>query len=83
MKLLPCWRVDVRHKRISGVRGHFRSRPMTWTEARELHAEYASTGTQVSIECIEELAALHRKVIANEYSYEYACEIGRQLGYEV
>ena len=83
MKMFPCWRVDVRHERNSGAIGHFRSRPVTLTEARQIHAQYAATGTPVQIECIDELATLHRQIVAKELNYEQACDIAREIGYDV
>jgi hypothetical protein len=68
---------------MSGVYGHFRSRPITLTEAIRLCAQYEATGTDVKIECIEELATLHRRVIRGDLTFQSACDYARGLGYDV
>lgn len=79
----PCWIVDVRHERNSGALGHFRSRPVTFTEARKLAAEYQATGTPASLRCVEELAQLHRLLIARKLGWREAVHSARALGYDV
>jgi hypothetical protein len=83
VKTLPCWIVDVRHERNSGRLGHFRSRPMSWTDARRLLAQYEATGTPAKLECIEELAALHRLMIQKQLTYNQALREALHLGYEL
>jgi hypothetical protein len=81
--ILPCWVVDVRHERNSGALGHFRSKPLTLTQARRVLREYEQTGTPASIRCIEELAALHRLTIRGELGRHEAVDCARNLGYDV
>ncbi len=75
--------VDIRHERNSGRLGHFRSRVMTFTAARRLLAEYHATGHQGSLECIEDLAALHRAMIRGELAYDEAIDEAEDLGYDM
>lgn len=82
-RLIPCWVVDVRHERESGRLGHFRSRPMTLTEARRLAAEYEATGTPVALSCVEDLAHLHRAHIRGELGYDEVLLAARDLGWEL
>ncbi len=81
--LFPCWDVDVRHERNSGRLGHFRSKPVTLTQARRIKARYDATGTPASIQCIEELAHLHRLMIRGELGRAEAVKAARDLGYDV
>ncbi len=82
-RLLPCWVVDVRHERNNGRLGHFTSTPMTLTAARRLLAEYHATGTPAAIECLEDLATLHRAMIAGQLSYDEALDEAERLGYAI
>lgn len=81
--MLPCWRVDVRHERNSGRLGHIRSRPITLTEAWHLQRHYEGHGHEATIECLEDLVALHKRIIAGELTENAARSIGRQRGYDL
>lgn len=83
MTMLPCWIVDVRHERRSGHLGHFKSRPVTLTEARRLAREYQGLGHPTTIRCVEELATLHRAMIRGELNRNEAVIGARDLGYDV
>lgn len=83
MKTFPCWIVDVRHERNSGVLGHFTSRPVSWTEAKSIARYHESTGTPVSLRCIDELTKLHLEIIHGEIDHEKAVKLGRKLGYDI
>jgi hypothetical protein len=81
--ILPCWVVDVRHERNSGVLGHFESKPLTLTEARTVLREYEETGTTAALRCIEDLAKLHRLMIRGALGRAEAVGAARALGYDV
>jgi len=82
-RLLPCWIVDVRHERYNGRLGHFTTLPMTWTAARRVHATFLATGTPATIRCLEDMATLHRAIIAGELSYDEALDEAERLGYKM
>jgi hypothetical protein len=81
--VLPCWVVDVRHERNSGRLGHFRSRPLTFTEARRIARTYEATGTPATLRCVEELAELHRFMIQGVLGWREAVGAAKSLGYDV
>ena len=58
-----CWRVVVRHKRESGVMGYFRSRLMSWTEAKKVLNDYRRTGHRCYIEEDKGAVAMHIRAI--------------------
>jgi hypothetical protein len=80
---IPCWYVDVRHERRNGRLGHFKSRPITWTEARKLARYYQAHGHAAHVECVEVLVALHKSVITGDMSRAQAIKEAQSLGYEV
>jgi hypothetical protein len=79
--ILPCWRVDARAPRESGVLGHFRSRPLSYTAARSLVYEFEATGTPVTMEPIEELMDLNRQIIRGTITPTEAISMARSRGF--
>jgi hypothetical protein len=71
-----CWRVVVKHRRESGRIGAFKSKLMSFTDARCAMLDYERTGHDVQLECDEELAAKHRRIIAADKADRLACERG-------
>lgn len=70
MKLQPAWRVVVRHRRNSGRLGFFKSRYMTFTEARRELAQYEATGHECYLEADEDVLAINRQTIARDRAAE-------------
>lgn len=79
--VLPCWRIVVRHERRSGVRGFFKSTPLTYSRALPELLGYLRGGHVAYLEEDEQLTALHRRVLGGTITMDRAKEIGRQKGW--
>jgi len=78
--MIPCWRIEVRHERMSGALGKFLSRPLTYTEAIRRMRDYERTGHPVRLVEIPEMTELSRLVARRELYEGAAMESAKQQG---
>lgn len=78
--MIPCWRIEVRHERMSGALGKFLSRPLTYSEAIRRMREYERTGHPTRLVEIKEMTELSRLVARRELYEGAAMETARMRG---